>query len=80
MEEIRTVSKRQPDFGESLCFLFTTLTLIIYTFKVDDDRFSKKARFSVPDESIEDKLDELIARIGEKVSYKHLFSELIFTN
>lgn len=31
-----------------------------------DDRFNKKARLSTSDESIEDKLDELIVRIGEK--------------
>lgn len=42
---------------------------LIDTLLLDDDRFNKKARLSTSDESIEDKLDELIVRIGEKVKF-----------
>lgn len=64
------MSKRRSYGNDDCKFLTCNIVFILIFFLSDEDRFQKRARYTYVEESIEDKLDDLIARIGDKVSCK----------
>lgn len=62
--------RRYTDVDREYHSILNVVNILSNSSVEDEERYSKKARFNnVPEESIEDKLDELIVKIGEKVTY-----------
>ncbi|KAF7493266.1 Nuclear cap-binding protein subunit 1 [Sarcoptes scabiei] len=59
--------RRYTDVDREYHSILNVVNILSNSSVEDEERYSKKARFNnVPEESIEDKLDELIVKIGEK--------------